>query len=161
MNASTTFNQITSLLSIIGQFLLLFNLPLILFSGQHTPWLAIAFMIFAPTLSMLLQLALSRTREFDADLGAAAITGDPEGLASALSKIERYQRWWTGGLGWPGRSGSVDAMMRTHPATRDRIERLRAVAGKTALRHRVVSRPNRNMGTGLRQWPGRAVHIVG
>ena len=38
-----------------------------------------------------IQMALSRTREFDADLGAAMLTGDPDGLASALTKLERAQ----------------------------------------------------------------------
>ena len=41
-------------------------------------------LLAAPTVGGLLQMALSRTREFDADLGAAMLTGDPDGLASAL-----------------------------------------------------------------------------
>jgi len=45
-------------------------------------------------LQSLAQLALSRTREYDADLNAASLTGDPEGLANALVKIESLQGGW-------------------------------------------------------------------
>ena len=48
-------------------------------------------LVFAPTLSVLMQLALSRTREFDADLGAVELCGNPDALASALVRLERYQ----------------------------------------------------------------------
>ena len=57
--------------------------------GEQVPWLAVLVLLAAPTVGGLLQMALSRTREFDADLGAAMLTGDPDGLASALTKLER------------------------------------------------------------------------
>ena len=52
------------------------------------PIAAIAMMILAPIAATLIQAAISRAREFDADAGGAAITGNPLGLASALRKIE-------------------------------------------------------------------------
>ena len=52
------------------------------------PIAAIAMMILAPIAATLIQAAISRSREFDADAGGAAITGNPLGLASALRKIE-------------------------------------------------------------------------
>lgn len=87
MNLSATFIQITSILSTIEQILLVLNLPLILFYEHHFSWVGMLFLVLAPTMAMLLHLALSRTREFDADLGAATLTGDPQGLSSALLKI--------------------------------------------------------------------------
>ena len=84
----------------------------------------------APIVASLLQLALSRNREFDADRGGAALTGDPEGLASALAKIERDQRSLLRRLFWPGAGAEVPLWIRTHPRTKDRIARLRGVAGR-------------------------------
>jgi heat shock protein HtpX len=52
----------------------------------------LAVMILAPLAAMLIQMAISRAREFGADRGGAEISGDPEALASALRKIEAYAR---------------------------------------------------------------------
>ena len=49
-------------------------------------------MILAPIAAMLIQAAISRSREFDADAGGAAIAGSPHGLVSALRKIEAASR---------------------------------------------------------------------
>ncbi|RMG33662.1 MAG: peptidase M48, partial [Gammaproteobacteria bacterium] len=81
-------------------------------------------LIFAPTLSALAQLALSRTREFDADLNAARLTGDPDGLASALAKIEQLQGNWMERIFLPGRRVPEPSLLRTHPETSERIRRL-------------------------------------
>ena len=107
-----------------GQFMLLLNLPLLLTSGYHVSWIAILVLIFAPTIVVLLQLALSRTREFDADLDSALLTGDPQGLASALVKMERYQRGWISRIFFPGYRERQPSVLRTHPQTKERVERL-------------------------------------
>ena len=58
--------------------------------GEGTsPITMIAMMIFAPLAAMLIQMAISRSREFLADAGGAAIAGSPTGLVNALRKIER------------------------------------------------------------------------
>lgn len=56
--------------------------------GERTPWLTVGLMVLAPTLMNLLQLALGRTREFDTDRAAALLTGDPLGVASAVSRLD-------------------------------------------------------------------------
>ena len=145
MNVSATFNRMTSMLATVGQILLLLNLPLMLLSGQHISWIAILVLMLAPAVAMLMQLALSRTREFAADLGAAALTQDPQGLAAALLKIEHHQHGWLGRLGWLRRPNPYEAIWHTHPATRERINRLMAVAPKKPM---MRLRPCRNDATG-------------
>lgn len=117
-------SQMVNIMSWIGIFLLLINLPLLLMGILRIPWLAILLLVFAPTLSSLLQLALSRTREFEADLEAVRLTGDPRGLASGLSKIEQLSRSWFERIFLPGRRVPEPSMLRTHPATEQRIKRL-------------------------------------
>ena len=127
MGLADLVSRITSLLSLVGQFLLLVSLPLMLITDVSVNWFAIVLLVFAPSLSALAQLALSRTREYDADLNAARLTGDPDGLARALAKIERAQ----GGL-WerilmPGRRMPEPSLLRSHPHTEERIARLMAL----------------------------------
>ncbi|MEN8260054.1 MAG: M48 family metalloprotease, partial [Pseudomonadota bacterium] len=79
----------------------------------------------------LLQLALSRTREFNADIGAVHLTGDPEGLASALEKMEIYHTNPLMRIFLPGRGNPDPSLLRTHPATEERIKRLRSLIKRT------------------------------
>ena len=121
-------SRMTSVMSTLGIIGLVLNLPAVLFGMATIPWLGIALLIAAPTIGGLLQLALSRTREYDADLGAAALTGDPGGLATALVKLEQAQgRLWEG-LVLPGGRLPDPSLMRTHPPTAERIARLRELA---------------------------------
>src|SRR5690606_904089 len=112
----------TSAMSSIGIFMLFMNL--LGFAGgygQPVPWLGVLVLVAAPTVGALLQLALSRTREFDADLGAAMLTGDPDGLASALQKLEREQgRMWEQMM-LPGGRNPQPSLLRSHPPTAQRV----------------------------------------
>lgn len=124
MQLADSMSRITSLLSWLGQFLLVVNFPLMLTGHTTISWLAVLALVFAPTLMALLQLALSRAREYDADLDAAGLTGDPAGLAAALEKLERYQgRFWEE-IFLPGRRIPEPSLLRTHPPTEERIRRL-------------------------------------
>jgi len=126
--------QVTHLMSLVGQLLVILNLPLLLMGEVTISWLAILLLILAPTLSGLLQLALSRTREYDADLGAVRLTGDPQGLASALSKLERFNRRLLGRVLLPGRRLPEPFLLRTHPRTEERIQRLLRLEGRQSPR---------------------------
>lgn len=124
MGLADAMARITAVTSLVGQFLLLINLPLIVAGEVHVPWIVPLLLAFSPTIMSLLQLALSRAREFDADLGAVRLTGDPVGLASALVKLERSAgRFWEEIL-LPGRRMPDPSLLRTHPKTEDRIARL-------------------------------------
>jgi heat shock protein HtpX len=127
MGLADMFSRVTSMLSLVGQFLLVLNLPLMLLSAAPVDWFAVLLLIFAPTLSALAQLALSRTREYDADLNAARLTGDPDGLIRALAKIEQVQGGWLERIFMPGRRIPEPSLLRTHPETRERIARLMAL----------------------------------
>ncbi|TCT12488.1 heat shock protein HtpX [Tepidamorphus gemmatus] len=125
MGLADVMTRLVSLASWIGQLLLIMNLPLVLAGMVHVPWHVVILLIFAPTLMALVQLGLSRTREYDADRVAAELTGDPEGLIRALSKLERkVGRFWEEIL-LPGRRIPDPSLLRTHPPTESRIRRLR------------------------------------
>ena len=56
--------------------------------GANNPLVLLATIILAPVAALLIQMAISRSREFDADAAGAAIAGSPRGLVSALQKLE-------------------------------------------------------------------------
>lgn len=120
--------KVTRTLAFIAMVLIAINLPYIMEGEIAIPWPPIVLLAFAPILSLLLQLGLSRAREFDADAGAALLTGDPEGIATALQKMDAQQkRYWESVF---GRQGSVDqpSLLRTHPRTEERVEKLGEIA---------------------------------
>lgn len=133
MTLANTVSRITLLLSQLGQLMLIFALPLMLLGEVHISLLGLLVLMFAPTCVVLLQLALSRNREFDADLGAVMLTGDPYGLSQALRKLERPRGNWLQRLLFP--SGQTDApqWLQTHPATNERIQRLNSLIPEQSL----------------------------
>jgi heat shock protein HtpX len=93
--------------------------------------------ILAPIIAMIIQLAISRSREFGADAGGARILGDPLPLANALEKLERAASRSPMHVSPaashmyivnPLRGGGVTELFRTHPLTEKRIARLRTMS---------------------------------
>ena len=124
MSFADTVSRITGLLGLLGQALLLLSIPLLILGLETPPLGALLVLLAGPTLSALVQLALSRNREYEADRSAAELSGDPAGLASALAMLERYQgRFWEQ-LMLPGRGLPDPSLLRTHPPTEERIARL-------------------------------------
>ena len=107
--------------------------------GVH-PAVALLIMIVAPLAAMLIQMAISRAREFEADKGGAEISRDPEALAAALQKIHDYahqipmdtaeQHPETAQMMIinPLSAGGLKGLFSTHPQTEERIARLMAMA---------------------------------
>ncbi|MEL6962548.1 MAG: zinc metalloprotease HtpX [Pseudomonadota bacterium] len=103
-------------------------------------------MFLAPVAAMLVQMAISRTREFAADRLGAEICGHPEWLASALQLIERQARGMTNPRAQenpatahmfiinPLRSGGISGLFRTHPSTAERVSRLNEMTPGAAAR---------------------------
>jgi len=129
MGLADVLNRITGFMSTLG----LLGLPLMLGTGWNIPLVGLLLLIFAPTIGGLLQLALSRAREYDADLDGVTLTGDPEGLASALALLERKQGAIWEGLVLPGSRIPDPSLLRTHPATADRINRLLALRREATI----------------------------
>lgn len=123
MGLADVLNRITSFLSVMG----LIGIPLVFGTGLNIPLAGLLLMVFAPTIGGLLQLALSRAREYDADLDGASLTGDPEGLASALEVLEDKHRGLLEGMILPGGRSPQPSLMRSHPKTEYRTARLRAM----------------------------------
>ena len=103
------------------------------------PIAAIAMMILAPIAATLIQAAISRSREFDADAGGASITGNPLGLASALRKIESASKVVPLDANpatahmfiiKPFSVSGLLGLFSTHPPTEARIARLEQIAHK-------------------------------
>ena len=134
---STISATIAGAISSIGSFGMLFaggNRE----RGGH-PLVTILVLILAPIAAMLIQMAISRAREFEADKGGAEISRDPASLASALKKIHNYahqipmetaemhpetaQMMIINPLSAEG----VQGLFSTHPQTEERIARLMAM----------------------------------
>ena len=135
---STISATVAGAISSLAQFGMLFGGSR---DGERAnPIVSIVVMILAPIAAMLIQMAISRAREFEADRGGAEISGDPHALADALAKIDAYAR----GIPMqtaeahpetaqmmimnPLSGGGLRGLFSTHPATEERIERLRAMA---------------------------------
>ena len=109
--------------------------------GRSTnPFVGILVMLLAPIAASLIQMAISRAREFEADRGGAEISGDPQALASALEKIhriaqgipletaERHPETAQMMIMNPLSAGGLRGMFSTHPPTEERVQRLLAMA---------------------------------
>ena len=106
---------------------------------DSNPLALLAFAIFAPLAAMLIQMAISRSREFEADRGGAEIAGGGEALARALGKIEQYAKQVPMNVNpaqatsyivnpLTGRKVQFANLFQTHPPTEERIRRLRAAS---------------------------------
>lgn len=104
------------------------------------PIIGILVMLLAPLAASLIQMAISRSREFEADRGGAEISRDPKALASALEKIHNYAHQIpnetaeahpeTGQMMIinPLSGRSFDSLFSTHPRTEERVEKLMGMA---------------------------------
>jgi heat shock protein HtpX len=89
---------------------------------------------------MLLQLAISRAREYGADASGARLTGDPEGLAEALERLDAWSRRRPYAFAGPAtahlfivnplRGGAIRSLLSTHPPIEERVARLRAMRSR-------------------------------
>jgi heat shock protein HtpX len=108
--------------------------------GRSNPIAMLAMALLAPLAATTIQLAITRTREYDADEDGAKLTGDPLALASALRKLEigtaarplAPQRNIVNAshmmIANPFRAKDVSRLFATHPPMSDRIARLESMA---------------------------------
>ncbi len=135
MGVADAITRITQGMSFVALFLAVLNLLAAFQGEQYASWWAVLFLYMSPLVSNLLQLALSRAREYDADLEAAQLTGDPLGLAAALRRIEQTtgRVWEDVMLPAPGRRVAYPSLLRSHPSTEDRVARLVELSARQTL----------------------------
>ena len=142
-NRDTLIMTITA--TIAGAISMLANFALFFGGSRNNPLGligTIALMILAPIAAMLVQMAISRTREYAADRVGAQICGNPLALASALAKLEAGARRVVNERAEqnpasahlfivnPLNGQSLDNLFSTHPNTANRIARLEQMAGR-------------------------------
>ena len=136
---SSVAAAVAGVITSVGQLLLYFG------GGDRrnaNPLATLAMALLAPFAASLIQMAISRTREFDADEDGAVLTGDPLALASALRKIEQGvqlaplppdQRLVNAShlmTANPFRGSGMAKLFSTHPPMNERIGRLERMAGR-------------------------------
>ncbi|MDV8146877.1 zinc metalloprotease HtpX [Arthrobacter sp. B10-11] len=134
---SSVAAAVAGVITSVGQMLLFFG------GGDRrnaNPLAMLAMALLAPLAAMVIQSAISRTREYDADEDGSALTGDPLALASALRKIHQGvqmvplppdQKLVNAShlmIANPFRGGGMSRMFATHPPMQDRITRLELMA---------------------------------
>ncbi|MHB9117805.1 MAG: zinc metalloprotease HtpX [Burkholderiales bacterium] len=158
MALAAIVGQLTAWLSFAGQILLILMLPWAWLTDFQLPLPTLALMIAAPLLSRLLQNALARTREYEADLGAADLTGDPRGLASALNRLEWLQGGWTERVFMATRHPWPE-YLSSHPPMRERIRRLEELASQEPpadfADHRTAALESLSQAARRQPWSGR------
>jgi heat shock protein HtpX len=153
-NRDTLTMTITA--TIAGAISMLANFGLFFGGGRNNPlgiFGAILIMILAPLAAAVVQMAISRTREYAADRAGAEICGRPLWLASALEKIDRAARGIDNRTAEgnpatahmfiinPLHSHRVDSLFTTHPRTENRIQRLRQLAAEMDHAGGAAARP--------------------
>jgi heat shock protein HtpX len=123
MNLADVISRLTSAMSFVGLVFIFLSLPEAL-AGGEVQWWPLFLLAAAPQVNLLAQLGLSRTREFDADLTAARLTDDPQGMASALVKLEHMEKGLLRRFFFPGQGVPVPSWLRTHPLSAERVQRL-------------------------------------
>jgi heat shock protein HtpX len=113
--------------------------------GHSSPLAGILMMLVAPIAATLIQLGISRSREYLADQSGAEISGDPLALASALARLEQAAEMVPSHAAQPATASlyivnpfaggeRMARLFSTHPSTAERIERLEALAGRSLAR---------------------------
>jgi heat shock protein HtpX len=132
---STIAATIAGAIALLAQFGIFFRGS----DNRQNPLILLAIMFLMPLAATVIQMAVSRNREYMADEGAARLTGHPEWLQSALSKLENYAR--RGDLHhatqqtahmfivnpFSGHNISFKSLFSTHPTTQSRIDRLELI----------------------------------
>lgn len=147
-NRDTLIMTVTA--TIAGAISMLANFSMVFGGGQRdgqsgNPLFGLVVLIIAPLAPMLVQMAISRTREYSADRAGAAISGDPHALADALRKLEAVAKRVPNQVAEgnpatahmfivnPLHTHKVDNLFSTHPKTQNRIAALEVLAQTSLL----------------------------
>jgi len=131
----------TMVATIAGAISMIANFGLFFGGNRQNPIAAILAVFLAPFAAMIVQMAISRTREYGADKASAEISGNPQALASALAKIARPASQIPSHAAQRNPAAAqlyivpigISDLFSTHPATEKRIARLREMGGGSGL----------------------------
>lgn len=127
MMRADVLSRVTQLMWIGSLVLLAARLPDYLMGQSRMPVLAVALLFAAPAVSSLVQLAISRRREFDADLDAVRLTGNQRCVATAIANLETYQGSFVEDVLLPSRRIPLPSLLRSHPRPEARLARLKRI----------------------------------
>lgn len=144
MTLAATFATAISYLAQAAQWAAIFGSGRDSEGRSNNPFALIATIIIAPLAASLVQMALSRSREFMADASGAEISGKPLALARALQKLDSYSRQKVMPYAKPASSGlfiinplaavgGYATLFSTHPSTEERIKKLHEIAAQKNL----------------------------
>ncbi len=127
MSMTDLIHRLMTIFSYLGQIMVVMFLPAYLFWDVSFPWLGVAILIVAPFINALLQLLLSRIREYDADYTAAMLMGSSRPLALALHKVSHDEPYMLRKFFVPQEEQKRASILQTHPKTETRIKKLLAM----------------------------------
>lgn len=144
MTLAATFATAISYLAQAAQWAAIFGSGRDSEGRSNNPFALIATIIIAPLAASLVQMALSRSREFMADASGAEISGKPLALARALQKLDSYSRQKVMPYAKPASSGlfiinplaavgGYATLFSTHPSTEERVKKLHEIAAQKNL----------------------------
>ncbi len=120
MHMANRMSQLTQCLTAFGLVILTIS-PVLHSQDIAVPWQVILSLLLAYNMTTLLQLCLSRVREFYADIIAVQLTRNVSAMVSALRKIEQHNGNWFNELFTAGRNRPIPALLHSHPPTQDRV----------------------------------------
>lgn len=134
LRLADVITRVLQLLSYVGLAFAAFNIAAFVTGWMPISWWAILPLYLGPALSSLLQISLPRDREYQADRAAAALTGDPAALASAIRRLEPHTGhfWEDLMLPVPARRVPQPSLLRSHPEAEERIRNLSAESSEPA-----------------------------
>ena len=132
MGLADGMTRIARILSLSALAMMALNLVSLFTGVPGMSWPGLFLLYLSPAVSSLLQQALSRTRELDADLDGVTLTGDAQGLASALAKLDPQRGHPWEDLVYGMRRIPQPCLLRSHPDTTERLAHLQAVATRAA-----------------------------
>jgi heat shock protein HtpX len=132
--------RLTPLMAWVGVALAVINIAVMSEGFEAAPWGVVALLFCAPALANWLQLSLSHAREDEADAQAAAMTGDPMALASALNRMDNTTGSLRDDFRLPvaGRLVPYPSLLRAHAPDKTRIARLLARAPRAGFEPLVI-----------------------
>ncbi|MEA3354184.1 MAG: zinc metalloprotease HtpX [Campylobacterota bacterium] len=124
MQITDIASKITTATAYIGQFILVLLSPFLILHDSLYFWVLFIIFLSIPPITIIMQLSLSRIREYGADIDAVMLTNDVQGLKNALLKLDTVEENILNKIFNPFARSREPSILRTHPDSKKRIKRL-------------------------------------